>query len=269
MGDIIAPIAEVDAYFDVYSQAKYFKSFVRVYLPNTPFPKLKPGLESIDLTERFAEPDKSRAESNLERSIRRTKSNIKDITFCNAFDLFVTITIALDRQNLEHSKQKLTSWIKNEKFRKGNFEYLIVPEFHKDQESLHFHGLFKDYKGEVRQSINSSGRPRLQKGRQVFTLPSFTSGFTNVKKIDNSIGSIAKVSFYLQKYITKDMPILFGKNRYRASYGLKRPVVQDNPEPWYKLVQHDRKYEVEEGVILEFDAGKSALVDMFLEANQP
>lgn len=264
MNDPIKLRSNNGGYF-VTSQATYYPTFARIFIPKYATKRLEAkqvGSNGQDLL--VPAIDK---ETSEERSLRRSRKNVKDLVFCNLFDQFVTLTIADDRQNLQRSKLKVVNWIKNEKRRKGKFQYIIVPEFHKDKKSLHFHGLFKDYKGETKQSFQANGSPVIEKGRKVYNFPSFTSGYNYVEPIDNSVGSIIKVGFYLQKYITKDMPMIFGKNRYWASYKLKRPIKVDNPEPWYEYVTPDRKYENDFGVLLEFDLGKHALVDMFIEAN--
>jgi hypothetical protein len=248
------------------AQAKYFKNSVSVFLPTIP----RLSSEERLITNTASSTNIDIAESNLERSLRRTRSNIKDITLCNDFDLFVTLTIGADRYNLERSKQKVKSWIKNECHRKGKFDYLIVPELHKDRTALHFHGLFKGYKGKLITAINPhNGIPIKNHGRPSYNFKSFTLGNNSTQKIDNSVGSIARVGFYLMKYITKDMPVLFGQNRYWASHGLIRPTIQDNPEPWYKLATPDHVYENDFGTTLVFEHGKNVLVDMYIEANRP
>lgn len=249
------------------AQANYYPHFVRVFIPKGTVLKGHTNPD-ITLAELISNP-KIFDETPVERSIRRTRKNIKDILLCNEFEHFVTLTIATDRQNIQHSKAKVTNWVKNEKKRKGKFQHLIVPEFHKDGQSLHFHGVFLGYKGLVQQSMRDDGRPIVQKGRQVYQFPSYTSGFSNVKLIDTLRDSSTKVAFYLQKYVAKDMPILFGQNRYWASHGLKRPNKEDNPQEWYKAVKPNRQYENEFGIVMEFDEGNSPVVDMFIEANRP
>lgn len=251
----------------VIAQAGYYTNFARVFIPHEPFTKLNDGFEMRNTSDLIPKTTFFDNETNLERSIRRTRKAIKDYTFCNDFNLFVTLTMKEDRQNPEHSKEKLSNWFHNQRSRKGPFKYLVVPEFHKDQQSLHFHCLFQDYKGEVKRSYNN-GRPVTKGRRSIYEIPSYTLGFNNVQYINPDIESKTRVSFYIQKYITKEMPIFFGKNRYWASKSLNKPIFEDNPEPWYKIAKPDREYENEFGRILEFDKGKNAIIDMFIEANQ-
>ena len=151
----------------------------------------------------------------------------------NQFELLVTFTFNNQKNDrLDHIKVKarMSNWLKNQQKRAGKFEYLIVAEFHKKHEALHFHSLIKGYVGDIRESRSSvTGRLLRQKGKQVFELPSFKSGFTNVKKIDNNPTSHSKVATYLGKYITKDMPYFANKQRYWISKCLQTPETIDNP----------------------------------------
>ena len=248
----------------VNSQAQYFPDFARIYIPNHPIQKNQPGYEPsqpLELT------NSNPYESDIERSIRRTRKSIKDYVFCNNFDLFATFTFATNRQSIESCKTRMSDWLRNQRKRKGKFQYLIISELHKDKLSLHFHALLKDYPGEIKQSFYDSGLPIKQDGHLVFTIPSYTLGFTNVKKIDPDKYSHLSVAFYLQKYITKDMPLFFGKNRYWASRGLLKPYLEDNPEPFYIGIEPTREYETDHGKIIEIDKGVSPLVDMFIESH--
>lgn len=160
-------------------------------------------------------------ELNLERSIRRTRTTISDLTLSNDFDMFATFTFKSDRQNVEKSKQKMSNWLKSQQKKHGKFHYLIVPEYHKDKKSIHFHALLKNYKGLLTDSKKTI------KGRKVFNINSYRSGFSTVVIIDD----ISKVSSYIRKYIVKDMPIFDNRKRYWCSAGLVRPKVAYNLQP--------------------------------------
>lgn len=238
----------------VRAKATYYPAFVRVFIPNEPYMKDPEGFEkpvtsgtSLKLT-----PDEL-YETDIERSIRRTRKKIKDYVLCNEFDLFVTFTFRDDRYDVARCKTRMAGWLKNQRARTGKFNYLIVSEFHKDK-ALHFHALLGNYAGKLKPSINPNTGEQLSQGRHlVYELPSYTLGFTNVKKIESDKDSQTKVGFYIQKYITKDMPLFFGKNRYWASKGLVLPVEEDNPQEWYKHVEPTRQYVNDHGTILEFD----------------
>jgi hypothetical protein len=153
-------------------------------------------------------------------SIKRSRTKLQDLCLSNDFDLF-----ASDRQSISLCKSKMRDWLKSQQKRYGSFDYIIVPEFHKDGKSLHFHALFKSYKGRLTQAINhKTHKPLKQNGRSVYNIKSYKSGYSTAVKIDN----MQKVSSYIRKYITKDMPRLSNKKRYWCSTKLQRPQVIQN-----------------------------------------
>lgn len=260
-------INETDATLKVKAQARYYPDHVEVYVPNVPISKLKAGIERSIQKTNISDTDQIQIEDSLDRSFRRTKRSIRDYVLCNNFSMFATFTFAEDRQNILRCKTRMNNWLRNEYKRKGVFKYLIVPEFHKDKQSLHFHALLENYKGEVKRSINALGKPILQRRKQVYELPSYTHGFSNVKHIDTNKPRYY-VALYLMKYVAKDMPVFPSKNRFWASQKLSKPIVQDNPETWYITETPDYKSENEYGQHLVFKKGSSVLVDMFLEASK-
>jgi hypothetical protein len=237
LSDLVAAKIRELASDKVYSQKTTYPKFVRFYFPNTPILKLKPGMEAkIKPALKI-----SGVENDLKRSIRRTQRRLQDYTLCNPFDLFATFTFAENRYDIEVCKQRMSDWLKNQRKRKGKFSYVIVPEFHHDK-ALHFHGLFNNYKGEL---IDTGIR---QKGKDVYNFKSYTLGWSTVTKIESQ----ERTSSYVRKYITKDMPRLFGENRYWASSGLKLPITEDNPKDLHLYKNPFRTYENEYGTYLFF-----------------
>jgi hypothetical protein len=172
--------------------------------------KNKPKNKKLSIIEQYV---------SKEDSIRRTKTNISDIILCTNFELFVTFTFKEDRQDILKTKKKMSLWLKQQQQIHGKFEYILVPEFHKDGKAIHFHGLLRGYKGQLKDS------KKVQNGRTIYNIESYKKGFTTAVEIDNS----DKVANYVKKYITKDMPLLPGKKRYWVSTGIKRPDVYLNP----------------------------------------
>ena len=221
----------------VYSTATYYRDSIRIYTPFTPYSKQTDNQgESIDDAPTLSKRASTGAHSNqseeedAERSIRRTKKLVSDYVKTNTFDLFATFTFKDNRHDIDSCKQRMADWLKNQKKRKGSFEYILVPEFHKDG-ALHFHALLKDYPGDLTPAINSkTGKPILNKDQPVFNIDSYTLGFNTAKQIVQTSESLGKVGNYLTKYVTKDMPRLSGQNRYWVSHGLKKPIVIDNPD---------------------------------------
>ncbi len=240
-----------EASYKVYAKETQYPHSSRIFIPKQPYSKLKEGMESETKTsigKGITDND------NLERSLRRTKSKIRDIALCNEFELFITLTMKVDRQDINKSKTKVINWFKNQQKRNGKFEYLAVPEFHKDKKSLHYHSLLKGYTGEVVQAVSPKTGEILN---NKYNLKSYTLGFSDVRKIKQTPDDFNRVANYITKYVTKDMPLLFGKNRYWASHSLKRPIVIENPPEWYKDKKPDWQYESEYGTTMIFNNGKS------------
>jgi hypothetical protein len=237
------PQLEYQTYHPVFAYLKKYPNFSRLIKYDYPILIKTKGFE-----EQNKKTNKKSGSPNpiaFVESIRRTKTVISDLTLCNDFDMFVTFTFAKDRQNINKLKKQMSQWLKNEKARRGKFSYIIVPEFHKDGVSIHFHALFKNYKGDL---INS-GKKINQ--RTAFNLKSYTLGYSTAVKIDD----ISKVSSYVRKYITKDMPKFEGKKRYWCSTGLKRPIVVENPtiDPW-TMSQFVEKCKIKYLTVYELDS---------------
>lgn len=210
-------VPEYDIFQEVREYVKIYPNYLRLYSYDTPIKHRIAGFEPSHVELKSAKSGSN--PDNITRSLRRTKTAITDLCLCNDFDLFCTFTFKKDRQNVEKSKSKMKSWLHNQQNRVGAFSYLIVPEYHKDGKSLHFHALFKSYKGSLKKTH------LLQNGRNIYNITSYKSGFSTAVPIDNK----EKVSNYIRKYITKDMPEFAGKHRYWSSKGLIRPQKLINP----------------------------------------
>jgi len=245
------------------AQATHYPNMIQIYIPKHPILRNPTGVKKTKHQSLEEEAGIYEKEKNQERSIRRAKKKTGDYILCNSFDLFATFTIRDDRQNSDHSKQKVLNWLKNQRNRKGKFQYVIVPEFHKDLRSLHFHALLGNYTGTIEKAINpKTGHQLKQHGRNVSQIGGYTLGFTNVMHVNDKPIDRSKLSAYLKKYITKDMPSFHGRQRYWASKGLILPELEDNPDEWYKHATPDWIQENDNGTIMRFDLNKNALVDI-------
>jgi hypothetical protein len=223
---VLKAVQESETYELVGSYAKIYPKFIKIFEFDSPIKQRISGLESRSPNE--VHPKKSSSGGNyIDDSLRRTKTAIADITICNDFDLFVTFTFKKDRYDIQKTKNKMSKWLKNQRELHGKFDYVIVPEFHKDKKAIHFHALFKGYKGKLHKT------KIVQKGRPIYNITSYKLGFSTAAKIDN----VEKVSSYVRKYITKDMPQFPGKKHYWVSNQLKRPITQRNPN-YYKNPQN-------------------------------
>src|SRR5690606_24732216 len=147
-----------------------------------------------------------------------------------------------DRFNDESSRRKLMGWFKRQRKQDKKFQYIAVSELHTKCEecaenktkhclhdtrpkALHFHALISNYGGKVARSINpKNGQPLIKRRRKVYHFPNYTLGNNEVYKIGETNEDQIATTFYLLKYIRKELPTFKSKKRYWASRGLNRPL---------------------------------------------
>lgn len=208
---MLKPTPEHQIYQDVSAILKIYPAKYRLYRFDSPIKIRQKGYE----LRRSGTTHTSHRGDATDDSRRKGKRTIADLIICNDFDLFLTFTFKKDRQNIDLLRKRFNKWLKNQRDIHGKFQYIVVPEFHKDQKSIHFHALFKHYKG----NLTKSGITK--NNRTIYNVKSYKSGFSTAVKIDN----IQKVSSYMRKYITKEMPTFKNGHRYWCSKGLKRPTI--------------------------------------------
>lgn len=227
--------SEQDASFLVETKLSIYPNHIEEYKPNVPYQKIIDGYEITKKKPKKEKkghltPHPQYSEDNTERSVRRTRKQITDYIICNDFDLFGTFTFKKDRCDVAKCKRKMSTWLANQKKLHGHFLYIIVPEFHKDKEALHFHILMGGYTGNLVLARHHHTKELLKKsGKQLYNFGEYKSGLNSVEFIKSK----KKAGYYLRKYITKDMVLFPGKKRYWASKGLNLPVVEYNPLPYY------------------------------------
>jgi len=233
IAEFLKPHTETEASLLVNAKATIYTLLTKVYIPKAPYSKLRDGYTVTK--KKLKAPRKQKiSDEDLERSIRRTRSKIRDICMVNSFELFVTFTFKAEKKSDAQRIQVLKDWIKNQKKRVGKFEYLVIAERHKSG-ALHFHGFFRGYEGEL-VPAEHKGRKIIKKGRQLYNFKNYKSGFSTVIKIDKGAQSQATLSNYVAKYITKDTPNINGRHRYWASQSINRPETEENPE-WYTKLE--------------------------------
>lgn len=168
-------------------------------------------------------------ESNLERSIRQTKTTITDYVLSNNFEIFATFTFSprkVDRFDIDACKYKLRKWLQRQREKNANLKYVIVPERHKNG-AIHFHSIFENI-----DSFTLKKTKIRQENRDVFTMTDWRYGFSNVKFIDSNR---IKVAAYITKYITKDMISIDHKKRYWSSRNLALPEKYYNASAEFQI----------------------------------
>lgn len=136
-------------------------------------------------------------------------------------DCMVTLTFSPDkveRTSYADIIKRLSVWLDNRVRRRG-LKYLLVPEYHKDGVSIHFHGFMNS----AAMKLVDSGHK--QKGRKVYNVADFDFGFTTAVMLDDNREHAA---FYCYKYITKETVRIGG--RYVLQGGnIRKPLyVYDN-----------------------------------------
>lgn len=225
------PKYEYEIYGKIHGYLKLYPHHAKLIQYDIPVERRISGYELVDSYPKSGKLQKKGVNPvALIDSIRRTKRVISDITLCNEFDMFATFTFAKDRQNVESLKKRMSKWLKNQREIHGKFTYLIVPEFHKDGKSIHFHALMKNYKGHLIPAVTPTGRKIFHKNKQVYNIKSYKHGFSTITHIKD----VNKTASYVRKYITKDMPLFKGKKRYWCSNDLIRPKLYPDPiiDPW-------------------------------------
>lgn len=181
-------------------------------------------------------PTEQQKADNIERSLRRSRQKLRDITDCNDFDKFATFTFDPNRHNAydyAECQRKLTKWLNSQQERHGKFRYLIVSELMKDGK-IHFHALFGGLTAKYHKTrYRGSGKLR----RQCYKIDSWERnyGFADME----DISSKDRVANYIGKYITKDFNEKApNQKRYWSSKGLNTPIVHYDTELLPLIQEH-------------------------------
>lgn len=173
------------------------------------------GLISIDMQKDYETIEKEKNHSEHMNMIR-TRNKIKDYCLSNEFDMFWTLTFAKDREDDKRCFNRLSEWLKYMKKKFGKFDYIFIPERHKDG-CIHFHGVTGGFNCEL---INSGVK---HQGNDVYNCKNWRYGFSTVTFIRDQ----KKTASYITKYVTKELSqeiVGKGKKKYWCSRGLRLPV---------------------------------------------
>lgn len=164
----------------------------------------------------------------------RTKRQVQDYCLSNDFDMYWTLTFATEREDDLRAFKRLSNWLDYMKDKYGLFDYIFIPERHKDG-CIHFHGVTGGFRGEMVKA-RKNGRLIYHKGLQVYNCSNWKHGFSEVTYIKD----IKKTASYITKYITKSLMqeiVGKGKKKYWSSQGLRKPVenyLGHNPKEGYQ-----------------------------------
>ena len=172
---------------------------------------------------------------NSKKSFKASKDRLFDILMCTkCLDCFVTLTLsseAVDRTDYNAVVKKLSTWLDN-RVRRENLTYILVPEFHDDGENIHFHGLMNMEALKLVRAVNNDKdspfylKPLCdKKKRPVYNISDYVLGFSSVIKITGKNGREACAK-YCWKYITKTEGQKVGGRYYLSGGALVRPVYE-------------------------------------------
>lgn len=219
-------------------RVKHYRDHIQIRKYHQERTTLSPGYElSRPLKQAAQKAPEGGGLSSKARSLTRTKQTLTDLVLMNDFDMFATFTFNKNRHDINSCKLTMSNWLKSQQKTHGKFQYLIVPEYHKDK-ALHFHALLQHYTGNLSPAINPhSNKPLMTKsGLPIYNISSYRSGFSTITKIKNQEAT----SKYIRKYITKDMPEFSSKKRYWSSKNLNKPLtIYDIEDNYYdKIATH-------------------------------
>ena len=170
------------------------------------------------------------------RAVRRAQKQMQDYILCNDFTHFVTFTLdgaKIDRTNWADIVRPLNKWLGNRVARKG-LKYILVAEYHKKSNGIHFHGLVNDtlefvdsgtvsVQG-VKKPVKVATYNRKYKGspcHTVYNVADWEYGFTTAIRL---YGDRMAVARYVGKYLEKDFAKIGGRY-YMHSHNLDVPKV--------------------------------------------
>lgn len=156
------------------------------------------------------------------KNLWKIRTKIKDYILSNDFDYFWTLTFKADRYDYDLAFKKMGKWLEKMRKKYGKFDYIMIPELHKDG-AIHFHGVT----GRLNALIVEAGVKH--KGSEVYNCLEWEYGFTTLTKIRDK----EKTASYVTKYVTKEMQnsiVEKGKKKYWCSRGLRLPAVTYSSE---------------------------------------
>lgn len=186
------------------------------------------GIEDED-GQQAAEDARRTKELNRARAQRRARVSIRDLTLCNSWMYFVTLTLdpkLINRYDPVIVVRKLSYWLDNH-VRRDGLAYVLVPELHKDG-AIHFHGFFN----EALEGIDSGHKD--SQGHAVYNLPSWGWGFSTAIAL---YGDREAAINYTCKYVTK-APEKIGGRWYYSGGRLERPKTSWHDVDWSAAQAH-------------------------------
>lgn len=174
--------------------------------------------------------DREKFEKNevkIDPAYSRARRLVLEYALCNPWDYFITLTLdksKMDRSDLGKFNQVLSQFIRDCRKRYGtDISFLLIPELHERYGAWHMHGLLSGVPDSRLSSFIPGVHPSKLCNRGYKNWDDYASkfGFCSLAPIKDKYA----VSFYITKYITKDLSAragALGSHLYYASHGLSR-----------------------------------------------
>ena len=210
-----------------YPGGKYKKVYCNFRSFKIPFPH-QPQYHQMNWSQFLPEREleKQRREKEKANCMRAIEA-IKDIARLNPDMLnFITFTInpeELDSSSPSEVYDKLKNFLRNAVYRDG-LKYLLVPEYHKKGNKLHFHGLINDsltlkdsgtfkvhgFKKPMRLAKIKRKGLEAQIDKPVFNIEEWKLGFSTAIKLEDNNEAVN----YVTKYLSKELEDMVTKSYY-------------------------------------------------------
>lgn len=171
------------------------------------------------------ESDGERSRSAIVARNRARKRIFDYVLGDEELDLFCTLTLdpsKISRTEWVEIIPKLSNWLDN-RVRRNGLKYVLVPEYHKDGESIHFHGCMNS------DALKVAPSGIKDKGDDVYNILSWKYGFSTAKFIRGEATDRLKCAKYISKYMTKDSELVGGRY-YLHGGSLAEPVYRYDNE---------------------------------------
>lgn len=166
---------------------------------------------------------------NLIRSCQRAKDTIFNLALSNSWRYFVTLTFSpevVERSDCHAVKYLWKKYRQSLQLQFPDIRILTIPEFHKDGKCLHFHILLGncDLSSLLTPAVHNGEYLYTKRGQQVYNLDNYKYGFSTVIETD---GSYKSISYYLTKYVSKNMGAMpYNARKYYSTRNLDRREVE-------------------------------------------
>jgi hypothetical protein len=155
---------------------------------------------------------------SLERGFKRAQKRVFELLCSNAdLNLFVTFTLSFGREDYALAIKRLSQWLDN-RVRRNGLRYILVPEYHDDERSIHFHGVVNENALSLVNSGKRSGR------KAVYNLPEWSLGFASAVRIGSKNEDWQRVARHITDYMLKDTYGRVGGRFYLHGGFLREPI---------------------------------------------